>query len=94
MKQRITRTTKARRRRVTGWGVVGGGVKGGGVDLNVRGRGRRRGGGKNSFLCWFRSFIRLNGTKNKHKPFFVSSQHFCKKMSRASFFSGLSKKDR
>jgi hypothetical protein len=72
----------------------GGGGEGGEGDLNVRGRGRRQGGGKNSFLCWFRFFIRLNGTKNEHKSFFVRLQHFWKKMSRASFFSGLSKKDR
>ncbi len=52
------------------------------------------GGGKKTFLSGFRPFIRLNGTKNEHKSFFVSLQHFCKKMSRASFFSGLSKQDR
>jgi hypothetical protein len=72
---------------------VRGGERGEG-DLNVRGRGRRRGGGKKTFLSWFRSFFRLNGTKNENKSFFVSFQHFCKKMSRASFFSGLSKIDR
>jgi hypothetical protein len=72
---------------------VRGGERGEG-DLNVRGRGRRRGGGKKTFLSWFRSLIRQNGKKTENKSILFSLQHFCKKMSRASFFPGLSKKDR
>ena len=51
-------------------------------------------GGKKTFLSWFCFFIRLNGKKNENKSIFVSFRLFCKKVTRASFFSGLSKIDR
>ena len=61
----------------------GGGMRGGERgegDLIVRGRGRRRGGGgKKTFLSWFRSFIRLNGKKTEKKSFLFTLQHFCEK---------------
>ena len=52
------------------------------------------GGGKKTFLSWFRYLIRQNGKKTENKSILFTLQHFCQKMSRASFFSGLSKKDR
>ena len=60
----------------------------------MRGRGRRREGREKDLFELVLFFIRLNGKKNENKSFFVSFRHFSKKMSRASFFSGLSKIDR